>query len=68
MLHELHPPLQCGIEVVFNVVVSATRQELSYLRPAVAESVVSLDDEVVFLFGPLVFLNIWVQVIMPPLF
>jgi hypothetical protein len=51
--------------VVLNVVVSAPRQVLGDLRPSVAQFLMSLDDEHIFLLSPLVLLDVRVQVVVP---
>lgn len=51
--------------MVLNVVISAPRQVLGYLRPSVAQFLMSLDDEHIFLLGPLVLFDVRVQVVVP---
>ena len=49
------------------MVVGPAWQELGYLGPLIPILFVCLYDPVVFLLGPLVLLDIWVQVVVPPL-
>lgn len=49
------------------MVVSSSRQKLCNLRPLVTILLVSLYNFVILLFGPLVLLDIWVQMIVPSL-
>ena len=51
--------------MVLNVVISASRQVLCDLRPSVAQFLMSLDDEHIFLLRPLVLLDVRVQVVVP---
>ena len=67
MLHQLHLALESGVEVILNVVISAAWQKLSDLGPLVAKIVVQLNNFSVLIICPLVFLDIRVQVIVPPL-
>ena len=53
--------------MVLNVVISAPRQVLGDLRPSVAQFLMSLDDEHIFLLRPLVLLDVRVQVVVPSL-
>lgn len=53
--------------MIFNVVISASIQELCYLRPLVPVLNVQLKYFVVFIFAPAIFLYIWVQMIVPSL-
>lgn len=62
-----HLALECGIKSIFYVVVRAAGQEFSNLRPLVAEFLVQPNYCLVFLRCPLVFLDFWVQVVVPPL-
>ena len=49
------------------MVVSSTREVLGNLGPSVSEFLMRFDDGPIFLFSPLVLLDVWVQVIVPPL-
>jgi len=51
--------------VVLNVVISASRQVLCNLRPSVAQFLMSLDNEHIFLLRPFVLLYVRVQVVVP---
>ena len=51
--------------MVLNVVISAPRKVLGDLRPSVAQFLMSLDDEHIFLLRPLVLLDVRVQVVVP---
>ena len=51
--------------MVLNVVVSAPRQVFGDLRPSIAQFLMSLDDEHIFLLSPLVLLDVRVQVVVP---
>lgn len=51
--------------MVLNVVISASRQVLCNLRPSVAQFLMSLDNEHIFLLRPLVLLYVRVQVVVP---
>jgi hypothetical protein len=53
--------------MILNMIVCSTRKELCNLRPSVTKLLVCLYYQIVFLFSPLVFLNIWIKVIMPSL-
>jgi len=48
------------------VVISSTIQVLGYFRPFVAVLLVQTDNGLVFFCGPLVFLDVGVQVVVPP--
>ena len=61
----LNPALECGIVVVFDVVVSPAWQVLGDLRPLVAVEAVELKDFLILLGSPLYFLYVGVQVVMP---
>lgn len=65
VFHELHLAFECGVEVVLDVVVCASWQELRDFGPSVAELLVRLNDQHVFLLGPLVLLDIRIEMIMP---
>ena len=49
------------------MVVSSTREVLGDLGPSVSKFLMRVDDGPIFLFSPFVFLDVWVQVIVPPL-
>ena len=51
--------------MVLNVVISAPRQVLGDLRPSVAQFLMSLNDEHIFLLRPLVLLDVRIQVVVP---
>lgn len=68
MFNKLHLAFQGRVKMIFNVVVSATGEVLGDLRPSVAQLLVSLNDEHVLLLGPLVLLDVRVQVIVPPFY
>lgn len=65
MLNELHLPLQSRVEVVFDVVVGPAREELCDFRPPVSKLLVGFYDEIVFLLGPFIFLDIGIEMIVP---
>ncbi len=65
MLNELHLAFQCRIEMVFYMIISSTREKLGDLRPPIPVLHVRFDDQVVFLFRPLVLLNIRIQMVVP---
>jgi len=63
-----------GVPVVFDGIVGASREELSYHGPFVSISklgsfllLVSINDDLIFFFGPFVFADIGVQVVVPSL-
>lgn len=66
MLHQLHFSLQSRVEMILDVIVSAARQEFCDFRPTIAELPVILYDDAVLFLGPLVFLDVGIEVIMPP--
>ena len=66
MLHQFQLSLKSGIEMVLDMVVGASREKLCNLRPSITQLFVSLYYQVIFLLCPLVFLDIWVQMIVPP--
>ena len=49
------------------MVISASWQKLCNFGPLVAIFLVCLDDLVIFLFRPLVLLDVWIQMVVPPL-
>ena len=53
--------------MIFYVIISSTVQKLGNLRPLVAVLQVKLEDFVVFILAPAVFLYVWIQVVMPSL-
>jgi len=53
--------------VVFDVVVRAARQVLSDLTPAISIDLVQLKDSLILLGRPLDFLDVRVQMIVPPM-
>ncbi len=53
--------------MIFDVIISSTVQKLGNLRPLVAVLQVKLEDFVVFILAPAVFLYVWIQVVMPSL-
>ncbi len=53
--------------MIFDVIISSPVQKLGNLRPLVPVLQVKLEDFVVFIFAPAVFLYVWIQVVMPPL-
>ena len=63
----LHFPLQSRVEPVLDVIVCPPWQEFGDLRPFIAVLPVSRDDLQVLLVGPLILLDIRVQMIMPSL-
>lgn len=63
----LHFAFECRVEVILYVVIGASIQKLSYLRPLVAVLHVQLQYFIVFLFTPSIFLDVWIQVVMPTL-
>jgi len=67
LVRQLHLPFKSRVVSIFNVVVRAPRQILCNLGPLVTELLVPPDDCSVFLKGPLVFLDIRIQVVVPPL-
>ena len=65
VLHQFQLALDSGVEVVFNVVVRPPGQELCYFSPFVAKVLVSLDDDLIFVFSPFSALYVWVEMVMP---
>ena len=61
----LNLPFQSGVIVILYVVVSASREVLSNLRPTIAVGLMEFKDAKVLLSSPLNLLDIWVQVIVP---
>ena len=53
--------------MILNVVVGPPREVLGDLGPAISQLFMSFDDHHVLLISPLVLLNVWVQVIVPPI-
>lgn len=56
-----------GVPVVFDVVVSSSWEKFAYQSPPVAVNPLGLDKGHVFLLCPLVFLDIWIEVVVPSL-
>jgi hypothetical protein len=54
------------VPVVLDGVVCAARQQLGDLSPPVAVHAVSLHEHLLFLSGPCVLLDGWVQLVVPP--
>jgi len=54
--------------VVLYIVVSPSKQILSYFGPLVPEFIVKLYYFPVFVLCPFILFNSWVEVIVPPLF
>lgn len=52
--------------MVFNVVVGAAWQVFGDFRPAVPVDCVVLQNQRVFFLRPAVFLDVWVQMVVPP--
>lgn len=46
--------------MIFDVIISSTVQKLGNLRPLVAVLQVKLEDFVVFILAPAVFLYVWI--------
>lgn len=59
-------PLQSRVVVILDVVVSAAREVLGNLRPTIAVLLVQLKDALVFGSRPLDFLDVGVQMVVPP--
>jgi hypothetical protein len=53
--------------MIFNVVVSSTIQILSDLRPSIPVLQMKIKYLLVFFFGPTIFLDVWIQVVVPAL-
>ena len=51
--------------MIFDCVIRSTGHEFSNLSPTVSESLVSVDDDAVFLLTPLLSVNTWIQMIVP---
>ena len=51
--------------MILDRVIRSTGHEFSNLSPTVSESLVSIDDDSVFLLTPLLSVNTWVQMIVP---
>ena len=75
MIDELHAVLarpllkltfQSRVVMVLDVVIRASGQLLSNLRPTVAKDLVQLKDELVFVRRPLDFFDVWIKMIVPP--
>lgn len=64
---ELHLSLESRVESIFDVVVCSPWQKFRDFAPFVTVLFVSLDDGSIFISGPFVFLDVWVQVIVPAL-
>ena len=65
VLHDLHFSLQSRVEMILYMIVGPAPQEFSDLRPTIAQLLVSLDNEHIFLLSPLVFLDVGIEVIVP---
>lgn len=75
IVHDLHAllactllelPLQRRVVMVLDVIVCSAGQVLGDLRPLVAVDFVEFEDLLIFFGGPLVLLNVWVQMVVPP--
>lgn len=66
-IRDFHFTFQSGIKSIFYMVICATWQVLCDFRPFVSKFLVESDDGHVLLVGPLVFLDVGVQMIVPPL-
>lgn len=65
MLLQLHLSLQCGVEMVLDVVISSAREIPSNLGPSVTKFPVRINDKTIFFFGPLVLFDVRIQMIVP---
>ena len=62
-----HLPFECGIEMIFDVVIGATLEMLGNFRPSVAVLLMKSEDFLIFFLSPLVLLYVGVEVIVPAL-
>lgn len=65
-IHDFHFSSQRRIKSIFNVVISSARQKFRNFRPFVSVLLVCLDYSSIFLVGPFVFLDIRIQMVVPP--
>ena len=74
MIDELHAVLarpllkltfQSRVVMVLDVVVRASGQLLSNLRPTIAKDLVQLKDKLVFMRRPLDLFDVWIEMIVP---
>ena len=54
-----------GVEIVFNAIIRSARQLFCNVGPLVAQLLVQLEDLRLLLLANRVFLDVWVQVVMP---
>ena len=66
MCHVVELPLHGTVPVVLDGVVRATFQDLGDLGPFVFELAVHHEQNPLFLFAPTAFLNLGIQVVVPP--
>lgn len=64
-LVHLHLPFKCGVEMVFNMVISSTRKKFGYFRPTISKFFVGINDSLIFKWSPFVLLNVWIEMIVP---
>jgi hypothetical protein len=63
----LHFSLQSGIETIFNVIIRSSWEVFGDLGPFISKFLVRLNNGSIFLLGPLILLDVGVQMIVPPL-
>lgn len=63
----LYPPPHGGVPVIFDGIVSATRQQLGDLGPFIAESAVGVEDEAILFGRPGRLLDVGAEMVVPPM-
>jgi hypothetical protein len=52
--------------VIFDCIISSSRHAFSYLSPFIAKCVMCLKNDAILGFRPRRFIDIWVEVVVPP--
>ena len=66
LIHDFHFSSQSRIKSIFDVVISSAWQKFSNFRPFISVLLVCLDYSSVFLVGPFIFLDVRIQMVVPP--